>query len=90
MKKNKFMALMLTGAMLLSMTACGKDPSELVYLKDFKPDKYVTLGDYTGLPTTIAAPEVTDDDIDTAIMNSELSDDCKVPVGDRDGAEAGF
>ena len=89
MKKNRLMALMLTGAMLLSMTACGKDPSELVYLKDFKPDKYVTLGDYTGLPTTIAAPEVTDDDIDTAIMNSGLSDDCKVPVGDRDGAEAG-
>ena len=82
MKKNRFMALMLTGAMLLSMTACGKDPSELVYLKDFKPDKYVTLGDYTGLPTTIAAPEVTEDDIDTAIMNSGLSDDCKVPVGD--------
>ena len=89
MKKNRLMALLFTGAMLLSMTACGKDPSELVYLKDFKPDKYVTLGDYTGLPTTIAAPEVTDDDIDTAIMNSELSDDCKVPVGDRDGAEAG-
>ena len=89
MKKNRLMALMLTGAMLFSMTACGKDPSELVYLKDFKPDKYVTLGDYTGLPTTIAAPEVTDDDIDTAIMNSGLSDDCKVPVGDRDVVEVG-
>ena len=89
MKKNRLMALILTGAMLFSMTACGKDPSELVYLKDFKPDKYVTLGDYTGLPTTIAAPEVTDDDIDTAIMNSELSDDCKVPVGDRDVVEVG-
>ena len=36
MKKNRLMALMLTGAMLLFMTACGKDPSELVYLKDFK------------------------------------------------------
>ena len=89
MKKNRLMALLFTGAMLLSMTACGKDPSELVYLKDFKPDKYVTLGDYTGLPTTIAAPEVTDDDIDTAIMNSGLSDDCKVPVGDRDVVEVG-
>ena len=89
MKKNRLMALVLTGAMLLSMTACGKDPSELVYLKDFKPDKYVTLGDYTGLPTTIAAPEVTDEDIDTAIMNSELSDDCKIPVEDRDVVEVG-
>ena len=89
MKKNRLMALLFTGAMLLSMTACGKDPSELVYLKDFKPDKYVTLGDYTGLPTTIAAPEVTEDDIDTAIMNSGLSDDCKVPVGDRDVVEVG-
>ena len=89
MKKNRLMTLMLTGAMLLSMTACGKDPDELVYLKDFKPDKYVTLGDYTGLPTTIAAPEVTDEDIDTAIMNSELSDDCKIPVEDRDVVEVG-
>lgn len=71
------------------MTACGKDPSELVYLKDFKPDKYVTLGDYTGLPTTIAAPEVTEEDIDTAIMNSELSDDCKVLIEDRDVVEVG-
>ncbi len=89
MKKNRLMALMLTGAMLFSMTACGKDPSELVYLKDFKPDKYVTLGDYTGLPTTIAAPEVTEEDIDTAIMNSELSDDCKVLIEDRDVVEVG-
>lgn len=89
MKKNRLMALVLAGAMLLSMTACGKDPGELVYLKDFKLDKYVTLGDYTGLPTTIAAPEVTDDDIDTAIMNSELSDDCRVLIEDRDVVEVG-
>lgn len=33
MKKNRLMALLFTGAMLLSMTACGKDPSELVYLR---------------------------------------------------------
>ena len=90
MKKNRWIALALTGAMLLSLTACGeKDPSELVYLKDFEPDEYVTLGEYKGLPTTAQQPEVTEEDIDEAIMNSELSDDCKVLIEDRDVVEVG-
>lgn len=90
MKNKKMLSVVMLGALLLGLTACGKDPAELVYLKDFKVDKYVTLGEYKGLSTTIAYPEeIAEEDIDAAIQTSALSDACMQPVEGRDVVENG-
>lgn len=90
MKNKKLLSGVLAGILLLGLTACGKDPAELVYLKDFKVDKYVTLGEYKGLSTTIAYPEeITEEDIDAAIQTSALSDACVQPVEGRNVVENG-
>lgn len=90
MKNKKLLSGALAGLLLLGLTACGKDPAELVYLSDFAVDKYVTLGEYKGLSTTIAYPEeITEEDIDTAIQASSLSDACIQPVKSRDVVENG-
>lgn len=90
MKMTKMLSGALAGILLLGLTACGKDPAELVYLKDFAVDKYVTLGEYQGLATTVAYPEeITEEDIDTAIKASTLSDACVQPVKSRDVVENG-
>lgn len=90
MKNKKLLSGVLAGLLLLGMTACGKDPAELVYLKDFAVDKYVTLGEYTGLSTTIVYPEeITEEDIDAAIKASTLSDACIQDVKSRDIVENG-
>lgn len=90
MKNKKMLSVAMLGALLLGLTACGQDPAELVYLKDFKVDKYVTLGEYTGLSTTIAYPEeITEEDIDAAIQTAALGDACVRPVEGRNVVENG-
>lgn len=90
MKNKKMLSGALAGLLLLGLTACGQDPAELVYLKDFAVEKYVTLGEYQGLPTTVEAPaEITEDDIDEAILSLSLSDACIVDIADRDIVENG-
>lgn len=90
MKNKKMLSVAMLGALLLGLTACGQDPAELVYLKDFKVDKYVTLGEYTGLSTTIAySEEITEEDIDAAIQTAALGDACVRPVEGRNVVENG-
>lgn len=60
--KKRVLALVMA-ALTVFCAGCGKDPAELVYLKDFKAADYVKLGEYKGLEVNLAKPEVTEDEI---------------------------
>ncbi len=50
------------------LAACGnKDTSDLVYVTDFKAGDFVTLGEYKGIEVDVAAPKVTDGDVEVYI-----------------------
>ena len=55
MRKQRIGAIVLAGAMILSMTGCGNSKAKAY-------SKYVTLGDYKGIEYTKTVAEVTDDD----------------------------
>lgn len=56
MRKQRIGAIVLAGAMILSMTGCGNSKAKAY-------SKYVTLGDYKGIEYTKTVAEVTDDDV---------------------------
>lgn len=56
MKKQKIGAIVLAGAMLLSMTGCGNNRAKTY-------SKYVELGQYKGIEYTKDVAEVTDEDV---------------------------
>lgn len=56
MKKQRIAAVVLVGAMILSMTGCGNSKAKTY-------SKYVELGEYKGIEYTKVVAEVTDDDI---------------------------
>lgn len=56
MKKQRIAAVVLAGAMLLSMTGCGNNKANAY-------KKYVELGEYKGIEYTKEVAEVTDEDI---------------------------
>ena len=60
MKKQRIGAIILAGAMMLSMTGCGNSKAKAY-------SKYVTLGDYKGIEYTKTVTEVTDDDIQSQL-----------------------
>ena len=66
MKKQKIGAIVLAGAMVLSMTGCGNSKAKAY-------SKYVTLGDYKGIEYTKTVAEVTDDDVQ-AELDSFVAD----------------
>ncbi len=66
--KRKAVKAGICAAVMLALTACGKkDPSELVYLKDFDAKEYVSLGDYQNMTLDIEGPAVTDEDVENNI-----------------------
>lgn len=72
-KRSRLLAVLALAGVL---TACGskKDESELKYLRDFKAEDYVKLGEYKGVGISIAEPEVTQEALEGAI-SSMLSND---------------
>ena len=67
MKKRFCLAVSFT-AIVLMMAACGKkDTSGLVYLKDFNPSDYVTLGDYRNMEIHLEDPAVTDEEVEQSV-----------------------
>lgn len=67
MKKRFCLAVSFT-AIVLMMAACGKkDTSGLVYLKDFNPSDYVTLGDYRNMEIYLEDPAVTDEEVEQSV-----------------------
>lgn len=97
MRKQKIGAIILAGAMVLSMTGCGNSKAKAY-------GKYVTLGNYTGIEYTKTVAEVTDDDVQAELdsfvsgltENEEVTEDRAVQaddivnidyVGTKDGEE---
>ena len=65
---KKKLALLLTTVVAMSiMTGCGNSNADA--LKDMKVEKYVTLGEYTGISLSIETPEVDNDEWDTLVNN---------------------
>lgn len=67
MKKISVLTAALAAVLL---AGCASDKNA-AYLKDIDPDKYVTVGQYKGVTVDVAAPVVTDEELEDAI-NSEL------------------
>ena len=64
----------------LFLTACGSKE----YLKDIKAEKYVTLGEYTGIEAAVSKLEVPEGVVDSYIYDNYLGPKAeKVPVTDR-------
>lgn len=71
-------AAVLSASLLL--TACGSKE----YLKDIKPEKYVTLGEYRGITTTAVKQDITDEMVEHYIAESFLASKAeKIPVTNR-------
>ena len=60
MKKLKIGAIVLAGAMMLSIVGCGSNKVKYY-------NKYVKLGDYKGIEYTLDIKEVTDDDVQSKL-----------------------
>ncbi len=80
--KKRWIALLLTACML-SVAGCGKDASELVYMKDFDASDYVKLGDYKGVEVVLADPAVTEEEIEEYINYTLSAAAVSEPVTDR-------
>lgn len=67
-----------------TLMACGnKDTSDLKYLKDFKADRFVTVGDYKNVEVELAQPEVTDEYLDQYIEYILMNNPISTPVTGR-------
>lgn len=87
--KKKFVTVVLSALMVLTVTACGKkDTSDLVYLKDFDASKYVELGDYKNIEISVEEPTVTEEELENTIQYWLQERPLKTPVTDR-AAELG-
>ena len=81
--KKKILAVLFTAILTASLTACGsKDTSELKYLKDFKAENYVTLGEYKEITSELTEPEVTEEYLDGYVEYVMSSNAVSVPVTD--------
>lgn len=80
--KKKIITLVMAAAMLC-MAACGKSESEMQYLKDFKAEKYVTLGEYKGVEVAVEEPGVTEEELDSYIDYVLMNSPVTTPVTDR-------
>lgn len=82
MKKRIYTLLLIAGIMAGLLSGCGKkqetgavsdtEAAELSVF-DYDPETYVTLGDYKNLAIEYPVPEVTDDDVQSAV--SDLLDE---------------
>ncbi|MBE5925200.1 MAG: trigger factor [Lachnospiraceae bacterium] len=76
MKKQRIGAIILAGAMVLSMTGCGNNKAKSY-------SKYVELGEYKGIEYTKEVAEVTDDDIQSKLDSFVNGLKTKEEVTDR-------
>lgn len=76
MKKQRIGAIILAGAMILSMTGCGNNKAKSY-------SKYVELGEYKGIEYTKEVKEVTDDDIQSKLDSFVNGLKTKEEVTDR-------
>lgn len=81
--KKKLMAVLLTAILAGCLAGCSKDTSDLVYLKDFKAGKFVTLGEYKGVEVNVAEHQVTQEDFEMYLDYMLQMDAVYVPVTDR-------
>lgn len=78
--KRKIGVIAAVFASSLFLTACGSKE----YLKDIKAEKYVTLGEYTGIEAVVSKLEVPEGVVDSYIYDNYLEPKAeKVPVTDR-------
>ncbi|MCR5502642.1 MAG: trigger factor [Lachnospiraceae bacterium] len=95
-----FLAAALTGCAGNEGTAAGNGSSDqpaqgssegsaLVYLKDFNPDDYVTLGEYKGIEISLEEPSVTDEEIQERLDSLVASYKTYEEVTDRDDVRNG-
>lgn len=88
--KRKVIKTVICAVMMLALTACGKkDTSELIYLQDFTAGEYVTLGDYKNMELDIAAPAVTDEEVESNIDLYLQYMPVTVPITEDRAAELG-
>lgn len=84
---RKLTAVLLTGAMTLSLAGCGaKDPA---YLSGIDPADYVEVCDYNSIPVTEAKPSVSDDYVESYINYVLSSNQTTEEVTDRTDVESG-
>ena len=82
--KKKIMAAALCMLTLTVFTACGKkDTSDLVYMKDFDPEKFVTLGDYQNVEIALDEPSVSEEYLEGYVEYLLQNDPVYVPVTGR-------
>ncbi len=88
--KRKVLKAGICTVMLLALSACGKkDSSELVYLEDFNPGKYVTLGDYKNMELDIEVPTVSDEDVESNIDMYLQYNPVTIPITEDRAAKLG-
>ena len=71
--KKKIAAAMAIVMTTMALAGCSKGQSNAAYLKDINIDKMVTLGEYKGVEVEVAAPNVTDAEIDSYLQYMESS-----------------
>lgn len=71
--KKKIAAAMAIVMTTMALAGCSKGQSNAAYLKDINLDKMVTLGEYKGVEVEVAAPNVTDAEIDSYLQYMESS-----------------
>ncbi len=90
MSKNLFVAALLT-LTVWALGACGKkeaealpeDTASLVYMKDFQVSDYATPGEYMGVEVELEEPEVTDEEVESAIQRYLQTYPLLIPVEGR-------
>lgn len=78
--KKKFLAALVMVMLASCLTACGGSKE---YLKDFNPEKYVTLGEYKEIPSELTEPVVTEEDIDGYVEYLMSSNVTYTPIEGR-------
>jgi len=86
--KKKLLAAMLAAVFSLGLMACA-NTDDMKYLKDFKPAKYVELGEYKGVEVALSAPEVTEEQIDSYIDTLLSYNPTIIEVTDRTDVREG-
>ena len=99
--KRKLAVLLLTAMSVCVISACGSEKTEenqtqtaeteaeaeteIVLLKDYDAESYVTLNEYHGIPITLTKPTVSEEDVDSYIATrlSSLGGDENFAVMDR-------
>ncbi|MCR5656625.1 MAG: trigger factor [Butyrivibrio sp.] len=71
--KRKIAAGMAIVMTAMALAGCSKAQSDAAYLKDIDLDKMVTLGEYKGVEVEVAAPNVTDAEVDSYLQYMESS-----------------